>query len=120
MEGQCELLDQTTRVQGRGRSIRPGRLAQQAAGRREVRIEQRMLPRRLLRETAGADAASAAVNARRLVEQLALALQASLLVRTAPPAVSDAFIATRLGGSRGHLYGVLPVGTDAKAILSRH
>ena len=76
--------------------------------------------RRLLRETAGADAASAAVNARRLVEQLALALQASLLVRTAPPAVSDAFIASRLGESRGHLYGVLAAGTDVKAILSRH
>ena len=76
--------------------------------------------RRLLRETAGADAASAAVNARRLVEQLALALQASLLVRTAPPAVSEAFIASRLGELRGHLYGVLPAGTDVKAILSRH
>ncbi|MES2095050.1 MAG: acyl-CoA dehydrogenase family protein [Actinomycetota bacterium] len=76
--------------------------------------------RRLLRETAGADAASAAVNARRLVEQLALALQASLLVRTAPPAVSDAFIASRLGDTRGHLYGVLPVGVDVKAILQRH
>lgn len=76
--------------------------------------------RRLLRETAGADPASAAVNARRLVEQLALALQGSLLVRTAPPAVSGAFIANRLGESRGHLYGVLAAGTKVKAILSRH
>lgn len=76
--------------------------------------------RRLLRETAGADAASAALNARRLVEQLALALQGSLLVRTAPTAVSDAFIASRLGETRGHLYGVLPAGTDLEAILSRH
>jgi putative acyl-CoA dehydrogenase len=75
---------------------------------------------RLLREVAGADAAFAAVNARRLLEHLALALQSSLLVRNAPPAVSDAFIATRLGESRGHLYGVLPAGTDCKAILSRH
>jgi len=46
--------------------------------------------RRLLREVA--DDAVAAANARRLVEQLALALQASLLVRTAPSAVSDAFM----------------------------
>lgn len=76
--------------------------------------------RRLLRETAGADAASAALNARRLVEQLALALQGSLLVRTAPTAVSDAFIASRLGETRGHLYGVLPAGTDLEVILSRH
>jgi putative acyl-CoA dehydrogenase len=76
--------------------------------------------RRLLREVAGADRASAPLTARRLAEHLALALQASLLVRTAPPAVSDAFIASRLGESRGHLYGVLPARTDFRAILSRH
>jgi putative acyl-CoA dehydrogenase len=75
---------------------------------------------RLLGEMAGADAASAAVSARRLVEMLALALQASLLVRTAPPAVSAAFIASRLGESPGHLYGVLPADTDFTTILSRH
>ena len=91
-----------------------------AAGEHRLLDAHLVATRRLLREMAGADAASAAVNARRLVEQLALALQASLLVRTAPPAVSDAFIASRLGESRGHLYGVLPVGTDMKAILSRH
>ena len=91
-----------------------------AAGEHRLLDAHLVATRRLLREMAGADAASAAVNARRLVEQLALALQASLLVRTAPPAVSDAFIASRLGESRGHLYGVLPVGTDVKAILSRH
>ncbi|MHB1172154.1 MAG: acyl-CoA dehydrogenase family protein [Lacisediminihabitans sp.] len=76
--------------------------------------------RRLLREVAGADAAAAAAHARRLVEQLALALQASLLARTAPGAVSDAFIGARLGEGRGHLYGVLPAGTDLAAILERH
>ena len=76
--------------------------------------------RHLMREVVGADAASAAVNARRLVEQLALALQASLLVRTTPAAVADAFIASRLGESRGHLYGVLPSETDFEAILERH
>jgi putative acyl-CoA dehydrogenase len=61
--------------------------------------------RRLLREMAGADAASAAVNARRLVEHLALALQGWLLVRSAPPAVSDAFIASRLGSHAGTSIG---------------
>ena len=77
--------------------------------------------RRLLHEMAGADFPSAAWNARRLVEHLGLALQASLLVRTAPQAKqADAFIASRLGDSRGHLYGVLPAGTDIEAILSRH
>jgi uncharacterized protein YndB with AHSA1/START domain len=36
-------------------------------------------------------------KARRMVEELALALQASLLVRHAPAAVADAFCAGRLG-----------------------
>ena len=76
--------------------------------------------RRLLREVVGADAAVAARQARRLVEMLALALQASLLVRNAPSAVSDAFIGARLGEERGHLFGVLPVGTDLVSILDRH
>src|SRR5439155_9282578 len=41
-------------------------------------------------------------QARRVVEDLALAFQASLLVRAAPPAVADAFIAGRLGEARGN------------------
>jgi len=57
--------------------------------------------------------------ARRAVEDLALAFQASLLVRTAPPAVADAFCAGRLGDARGRVYGTLPAGVDADAILSR-
>jgi putative acyl-CoA dehydrogenase len=57
--------------------------------------------------------------ARRAVEDLALAFQASLLVRTAPPAVADAFCAGRLGGARGRAYGTLPAGIDADAVLAR-
>ncbi|MBI3430565.1 MAG: acyl-CoA dehydrogenase family protein [Actinobacteria bacterium] len=78
------------------------------------------LMRRLLDEVRRADAAVAATHLRRLIEMLALALQASLLLRTAPNAVSDAFLGARLGEGRGHLYGVLPVGTDLAAILERH
>ncbi|AXH94989.1 acyl-CoA dehydrogenase family protein [Ornithinimicrobium avium] len=62
----------------------------------------------------------AAAEARRLVEALALALQASLLVRLSPAAVADAFVASRLGPAGSHLYGVLPRGTDTAAILARH
>jgi putative acyl-CoA dehydrogenase len=74
----------------------------------------------------GSDGASAEVRlydgqfgARRLVEDLALALQASLLVRHAPPAVADAFCAGRLEGDRGRVYGTLPAGVDAEAIIER-
>jgi putative acyl-CoA dehydrogenase len=59
-------------------------------------------------------------TARRLVENLALALQASLLVRHAPPEVADAFCATRLGDDGGRAYGTLPPGTATAAIVERH
>ncbi|MFI8228399.1 DNA alkylation response protein [Streptomyces sp. NPDC085900] len=58
-------------------------------------------------------------GARRLVELMALVLQASLLVRHAPPAVADAFCATRLSGDWGHAFGTLPEGADLDAILER-
>jgi len=58
-------------------------------------------------------------RARRFVEKLALALQASLLVRHAPPAVSDAFIASRLGGDWGRGYGTLSPSSEFTAIIDR-
>ncbi|MFJ9376584.1 acyl-CoA dehydrogenase family protein [Streptomyces sp. NPDC101455] len=58
-------------------------------------------------------------GARRLVEQMALTLQASLLVRHAPAAVADAFCATRLAGDWGHAFGTLPDSADLDTILAR-
>ena len=58
-------------------------------------------------------------QARRLVENLAVALQGSLLVRHAPPAVADAYCASRLAGEGGRVYGTLPAGVDARAIIDR-
>ncbi len=59
-------------------------------------------------------------EARRIVEELALSLQGSLLVRYAPPEVADAFCASRLStGASGRVYGTLPQGVDAKAIIDR-
>ena len=59
------------------------------------------------------------ISARRFVEAMALALQGSLLVRNAPSAVADAFIATRLGGDGYRAYGTLPPGTDTATIIER-
>ncbi|MEU9392994.1 DNA alkylation response protein [Streptomyces sp. NPDC048324] len=67
----------------------------------------------------GLVATGSEAGARRLVELMALALQASLLVRHAPPAVADAFCATRLGGDWGHAFGTLPDAADLDAILER-
>jgi putative acyl-CoA dehydrogenase len=58
-------------------------------------------------------------RARRVVESMALCLQASLLVRHAPAAVSDAFCASRLDGDGGREYGTLPAGVDFEAIIER-
>ncbi|MFD6133807.1 acyl-CoA dehydrogenase family protein [Isoptericola sp. NPDC060257] len=76
--------------------------------------------RALLGDLAGAEPAEQQASARRVVEALAVGLQASLMVRYAPAASADAFVAARLGADRGHGYGVLPRGTDAAAILRRH
>ena len=58
-------------------------------------------------------------TARRLVEQMALSLQASLLVRHAPPAVADAFCATRLGGDAGAAFGTLPHSLARESLVER-
>jgi len=58
-------------------------------------------------------------QARRLVERMALALQAALLVRHAPAPVADAFCTNRLGNQGGLAFGTLAKQTDFAAILSR-
>ena len=59
-------------------------------------------------------------GARRLVERMAVILQASMVLRHSPPAVADAFCASRLDGDRGRAYGTLPSGIDAVSIVERH
>ncbi|MFE7763807.1 acyl-CoA dehydrogenase family protein [Streptomyces sp. NPDC057438] len=66
-----------------------------------------------------ADLEGVEARARRLVERLALVLQGALLVRYAPPAVADAFCASRLGGDRGSAFGTLPHTLDLASIVER-
>jgi len=65
------------------------------------------------------DPATLEQRARRVVESMALCLQGSLLVRSAPAAVADAFCAARLGGDGGLEYGTLPAGSDFEGIIAR-
>ena len=58
-------------------------------------------------------------RARRVVEVMALALQASLLVRHGHPAVAEAFLASRLAGVEGLALGTLPPGIDTGTIIER-
>ena len=56
-------------------------------------------------------------EARRFAERIALALQASLLIRFSSAAVSDAFCASRLGGEFGRAFGTLPAQIDFRSVI---
>lgn len=65
------------------------------------------------------EAMASETEARRLAQDVALAVQAALLAQTAPPAVMGAFCASRLGGDWGNAFGTLGEGTDFDSIIER-
>lgn len=73
--------------------------------------------RNLLTELADLDGIEA--RARRLAERMALVLQGALMVQYAPPAVADAFCASRLGGDWGTTFGTLHHGLDLASVVER-
>ena len=58
-------------------------------------------------------------RARHIVENMAMVLQGSLLLRHGHPAVADAFVASRLARDWGIAYGTLPTGLDTTTVLER-
>jgi len=76
----------------------------------------RALPERL---PARVEERATEMEARRLAQDVALAVQAALLAQTAPTAVFGAFCESRLGGQWGHSFGSLGAGTDFDAIIHR-
>ncbi|MBX9872949.1 MAG: isovaleryl-CoA dehydrogenase [Burkholderiaceae bacterium] len=65
------------------------------------------------------EAMASETEARRLAQDVALAVQAALLAQSAPPAVFAAFCDSRLAGDWGQTYGSLGRGCDFAAILAR-
>jgi putative acyl-CoA dehydrogenase len=59
----------------------------------------------------------AEVQARRLAERLALALQGSLVARHSATALSEAFILSRLHGDHGQNFGTLPAAVNLSACI---
>jgi putative acyl-CoA dehydrogenase len=59
-----------------------------------------------------------AYRARQIAQDMALALQAKLLLESGNTLVAEAFIASRLGEG-GRVYGTLPRGIDAPALIAR-
>jgi putative acyl-CoA dehydrogenase len=66
-----------------------------------------------------ADLDTIGYRARKVAEDICLALQGSLLVRHGHPAVAEAFLATRLDGQWGGAFGTMPTGLDLAPILER-
>jgi putative acyl-CoA dehydrogenase len=58
-------------------------------------------------------------QARVIVRDLVLAMQAALLIRHAPGPVAEAFCLSRLGEEPGGTFGLLPPGIDCRAIVER-
>ncbi|MEL6545035.1 MAG: isovaleryl-CoA dehydrogenase [Myxococcota bacterium] len=58
-------------------------------------------------------------RARALVEGLAVACEACLLIQHAPPSVATAFLESRLERRGGLNFGTLPADTDFKAVIDR-
>ncbi len=63
-------------------------------------------------------AATGEAGARRLVERLALALQAAVLLRAGSP-VAPLFVRSRLAGEHGPAFGTLPEDADVEPVLAR-
>ena len=59
------------------------------------------------------------MEARRLAQDVALAVQAAILYQSAPTAVFSAFCDSRLGGDWGYTFGTLGAAVDFDAILQR-
>jgi putative acyl-CoA dehydrogenase len=65
------------------------------------------------------DADNLEFHARRVVERLAIALQASVLLKNAPDYVAEAFCNSRLANDRDLNFGTLPDGVEIEKILVR-
>lgn len=65
------------------------------------------------------EAMASELQARRLAQEVALALQAALLCQSAPNAVADAFCDSRLAGNWGQTFGTLGAGTDFDRLIDR-
>jgi putative acyl-CoA dehydrogenase len=66
------------------------------------------------------DQTDAEARARRIVELMAVALEASLLVRHGDPAVAEAFCVSRLDSNGGRSFGTLPPSSQLAGIVRRH
>ena len=65
------------------------------------------------------EAMATEIEARRLAQDVALAMQAALLCQSAPPEVFSAFCDSRIGGNWGHAFGTLGAQTNFDTLIAR-
>ncbi|MFP5358661.1 MAG: isovaleryl-CoA dehydrogenase [Gammaproteobacteria bacterium] len=65
------------------------------------------------------DVSTLETRSRRVVERMALALQASILLRSGNETVAQAFCRSRLGGDHGLAFGTLPGDAPLQALIER-
>ena len=61
-----------------------------------------------------------ASRARRLVERMAVLLEAALLLRHGDQAVADLFVSSRVAGDWGHTFGTLKPSPQLRSVIERH
>lgn len=66
------------------------------------------------------DDAEIELRSRRIVERMAVVLEASLLLRHGDPVVAELFLGSRLGGEWAHVFGALKPQSGLKSVLERH
>lgn len=85
-----------------------------------VKGEHRALDELLVNlKTTLSDPASHELQARRISRDMAVGLQAALLIEHSPGYVAQAFCQSRIGENSNGVYGNLPIGTDLTAIIER-
>ncbi len=65
------------------------------------------------------DRESLELRSRRIVEQMALALQAAILIKAGNDAIADVFCRSRLAGDHGLAFGTLPADAPFEILLKR-
>ena len=114
-----DLLRALRKRDGRNADVLQALEAELAPARGASALLDRFTDTLFARFTDAADGGGDEAGARRLAQDVALAVQASLLRRHAPDFVFDAFCRSRLDGSGAQVFGTLPSNAAFDAIIQR-
>jgi putative acyl-CoA dehydrogenase len=114
-----DLLRALRKRDGAGGDVVQALAAELATARNASPLLDRFADALMARFNDAADGGGDEAGARRLAQDVALAVQGALLARHAPGFVFEAFCRSRLGGQGPQVFGTLPAGLDVESILQR-